>query len=42
MLPLIKQPLPHGRGSDQSRDREGAVAGVASVFEEGSALCHDD
>src|ERR1035441_5608763 len=36
-----RQPLPYGRGSDwncgrlnQSRDREGAVAGVAFIFEE--------
>jgi hypothetical protein len=41
ILPAVKKPLPYGRGSDwrnrnsnQSRDREGAVAGPASIFEE--------
>jgi hypothetical protein len=27
----FKQPLPHGRGSDQSPDREGGVAGVETA-----------
>jgi len=34
-----RKPLPHGRGSDQSPERQRGVAGRAPILEEGSALC---